>query len=286
MCEAGCVRIAMENIMDQAVEFLKASGYRTLTAVFVFVMGLIIIKNLVKMIKFGVLSSDMDASLVNFVLNVFKFILFFALILYCLSILQVSMTGFIAAISALTLAIGLSIQNTVSSIANGIMLFFLRPFKVGDFVEISGVSGSVREINVMHTVLNTPDNRRVVMPNSTVFNGVIVNYSANNIRRVEVKISVDYDADTELARKLLLEVCKNHPLVLKEPAPTVRWNAHNDSYLEYVVRVWTENANYWSVAFDLDEKACTTLQKHGICIPFPQLTLSYREDSKKNGSDK
>ncbi|HAL18438.1 MAG TPA: mechanosensitive ion channel protein [Spirochaetaceae bacterium] len=276
----------MENYLNQAVDFLKNSGYRTFAAIFVLIIGIYIIRNLLKLIKLGILSTEIDTSLVNFILTIVKFVFYLALILYCLSIMRVSMTGFIAALSALTLAIGLSIQNTISSVANGIVLFFIHPFKVGDFIDINGVSGSVREINIMHTILNTPDNRRVIMPNSSVFNGTIVNYSANQIRRVDLKISVDYDADTEFARKVLLEACGKHPLVLKEPAPTVRWNAHNDSYLEFVIKVWTESNNYWSVAWDLDEIACRTLQENGICIPFPQITLSYRDGSEGEKHEK
>lgn len=271
--------------MNQAVDFLEKSGLKLFTAILVFIFGCMTINNIIRLVKEGLLRTKIETALVNLVLTVVKLSLYVALTLYCLGIMNIPMTGFVATLSALTLAIGLSIQNIISSVANSIVLVGVRPFKVGDFVEISGMSGTIKEINLIHTVINTPDNRRMVIPNSSVFNSTIINYSANDIRRIDIKISVDYDADTELARKVLLEVCQKHPMVLNLPAPQVRWNAHNDSYLEFCMRVWCAKDNYWPVTWDLDEQACKALQNNNICIPFPQITLSYREDASKVLSD-
>ena len=270
----------MRDFLYQVLNFIELKGLTLLTTLSIAIFGFLIIRNLLKIIKIGILHTPIDTTLVNLILTVIKLLLYLTLILYCLNLLDIPLTGFVAAFSALALAIGLAVQNIISSVANSIMLVAVRPFRVGDFVEINGTSGTIQEINLIHTVMNTPDNRRVLIPNSSVFNSSMINYSANEIRRLDVKISIDYDADTELARQVLLEVCQNHSLVLSEPAPQVRWNAHADSYIECVMRVWCRTQDYWPVTWDLDEAACTVLQKNNINIPFPQLTLSYREPAE------
>ena len=269
----------MNDMFGQAIDFLRNSGFRTISAIVIFIIGVKIIKNIVKIIKSGLLSTEIDSSLVKFILTIINFFFYLFMILYCLSIMKIPLTGFVATLSALTLAVGLSIQSIISSVANGIMLVVVHPFKVGDYVDINGVSGTIMEINVLHTILNTPDNRRIIIPNSSVFNGTIINYSANHIRRIDLTFSVDYDTDMEFTRNLIIETVKKHSLVLSEPQPLVKWNAHNDSYIEFVLKVWTDTENYWTVSWDLDEMVCDALMKNGIEIPFPQVTLSYRKNA-------
>ena len=266
----------MNAFLTQIGTFFKNSGYSLIAVVFVGFIGFLIIRNLLKISKQLLLQSSLDNSLVHFVQTIFKILLYIALAFYCLSKLKVSLTGFVAALSALTLAIGISIQDIIGGIANGLMLVTTHPFKVNDFVQIGSISGVIKEITLMHTVLNTTDNKLVTLPNKTVFSSDITNYSANPLRRVDFTFGVDYDSNVEEVKKLIVNVCQRHPLVLSEPAPMARLTKQNDSSLDFVARVWCKTEDYWTVYFDLNEQVFAAFCKNGIGVPFPQVTLSYR----------
>ena len=266
----------MNAFLTQIGTFFKNSGYSLIAVVFVGFIGFLIIRNLLKISKQLLLQSSLDNSLVHFVQTIFKILLYIALAFYCLSKLKVSLTGFVAALSALTLAIGISIQDIIGGIANGLMLVTTHPFKVNDFVQIGSISGVIKEITLMHTVLNTTDNKLVTLPNKTVFSSDITNYSANPIRRVDFTFGVDYDSNVEEVKKLIVNVCQRHPLVLSEPVPMARLTKQNDSSLDFVARVWCKTEDYWTVYFDLNEQVFAAFCKNGIGVPFPQVTLSYR----------
>ena len=267
----------MEVFLTQLELFLEQSGYQLITVVVSAVLGVLIIMSLLKLIKQGLLQSALDDSLVKFVLTIIRFLMYLALVFYLLSKLKVPLSGFVAALSAATLAIGLAIQEIIGGIANGLMLVTTRPFKVNDFVQIDDISGVIKEITLLHTVMNTVDNKRIILPNKTVFSSEIINYSTNPLRRLDLSFSVDYSSDVEEVKALITNVCMRHPMVLAEPAPMVRLNNHNASSLDFVTRVWVQNADYWTVYFDLKEQVLAALNKARIGIPFPQMTLSYRE---------
>lgn len=266
----------METFMNQCQYFLEQSGYQLITVIIVAILGILIIKSILKLVKQALLQSALDNSLVKFVLTIVKFVLYLALSFYCLSQLKIPLSGFVAALSAATLAIGLAIQDIIGGIANGLMLVTTRPFKVNDFVQIGSISGVIKEITLMHTILNTTDNKRISLPNKTVFNSDITNYSANPLRRLDITFGVDYDSDIEQVKRLIENICRRHPLVLAEPAPMVRLTNHNESSLDFITRVWVQNGDYWTVNFDLKEQVMEAFNAAGIGVPFPQVTLSYR----------
>ena len=267
--------------MERFTEFLEQTGYNWIAVLATAIFGYLIVGNLIRQLKVALLASSMDNSLVNFVLTIVKFALLLALLRLCLSNLGIPLTGVVSAISAATLAIGLAVKDILSSVANGIVLVVNCPFKEGDYVEIGSVAGSIKEVKLMHTVLTTPDNRQVMLPNSQVFSTPITNYSVNDTRRMDLSVAIDYSENPEKIRKMLLDVATKHPLVLEEPAPACHFNYSKDSSITLNVRVWCKKADYWTVNWDLNEQLTKKLIDKGVQIPFPQVTVSYRKEAGK-----
>ena len=267
--------------MDKLVSFMERTGFNLVAVLVAAVFGYLIIGNLIKQLKLALIASKLDNALVNFVLTFVRFLLLLGLLLLCLSGLGVPLTGIVSAISAATLAIGLAVKDILSSVANGIMLVVNCPFKEGDYVEIGSVSGSIKELKLLHTVLTTPDNKQVMLPNSQVFATSITNFSVNKTRRMEISVNVDYAEDPEKVKEMLLGVANSHELVLQDPAPICHYNYSKDSSIYFFVRVWTKGSDYWTVNWDLNEQLTKTLMENGVQIPFPQVTVSYRKEAGK-----
>ena len=267
--------------MESFLIFLNNYGFPVLSVVVTALLGRLIIRHVLKQLKVLLVSSKMDNSLVGFVLTLVKFALLLGLILLCLEQLGIPVNGIVSAITAGTLAIGLALKDILSSLANGIMLVINCPFRQGDYVEIGSVAGSVKELKLLHTVLITPDNRQVMIPNSQVFTTPIMNYSVNKTRRLDLQVDVDYAEDPERVKTILLEVTNAHPMVLKDPAPICHYNYSKDSSINFFVRVWVLGANYWALTWDLNEQLTRTLMEKGVNIPFPQVTVSYRKEEEK-----
>jgi len=189
------------------------------------------------------------------------------------AILNIPTASVIAVISSVGLAIGLALQGGLSNIAGGIMLILFRPFRIGDCVEASGHTGVVTDISLFYTTLTTPDKRSVVIPNGSLTGSTIVNYSREETRRVDLNFSVAYGTDADLVRKVILATADSHSLVLKDPAPEVHLSQHGDSALVFQLRAWCENANYWTVYFDLNEDVKRAFDQFKIEIPFPQMDV-------------
>ena len=267
--------------MDSFINFLDQYGFPVLTVIVTALLGRLIIRHIIKQLKVLLVASSMDNSLVNFVLTLVKFFLLLGLVLLCLSLLKIPVTGIVSAITAGTLAIGLALKDILSSVANGIMLVINCPFRQGDYVEIGSVSGSVKELKLLHTVLTTPDNRQVMIPNSQVFTTSIMNYSVNKTRRMDLQVDVDYAEDPERVKAILLEIATAHPMVMKDPAPICHYNFSKESSINFFVRVWVQSSNYWTLTWDLNEQMTRTLMERGVQIPFPQVTVSYRKEDEK-----
>jgi small conductance mechanosensitive channel len=191
-------------------------------------------------------------------------------IIAAINTLGVQTTSFIAVIGAAGLAIGFALQGSLANFASGVMLIIFRPFKAGDFVEAGGTSGAVEAIHIFNTVLKTPDNKKVIIPNSKVTGDNIVNYSAKDTRRVDLVFGIGYEDDIRKAKQTLEQIVASDERVLKDPAPTIAVSELGDSSVNFVVRPWVNTADYWSVYFDLTEKVKLTFDDQGISIPFPQ----------------
>lgn len=268
----------MEEFLKTALaklgEFASTAGLRLIGALLIVIIGFKLTKWIMKLLKKGKVFSKIDGGVQTFLCSFLGIALKVVVLLTAISILGVPMTNFVAILSSVGLAIGLSLQGSLSNLAGGIMILVFKPFRVGDYVDTAEGSGTVTEVTILYTILTTPDNLRIVIPNGTISNEAIKNYSYHDIRRLDLTFSVSYDAEIEAVKSLLLEKANQHPLVLKEPAlPFCRLAEHGESSLNFTLRVWVKSDDYWSVNFDLKEGVKNALDEKGIDIPYPQMDI-------------
>ena len=242
-------------------------------AIIVLIVGSTIIKFLIKVLEKQIQRSKLDNSLKPFIMSLISAVLKILLALSVISILGVDITSFVAILAAAGFAVGLAFQGSLSNFAGGILLLTLRPFKIGDFIEGAGYSGTVKGIQILYTELVTPDNKSVYIPNGDLSNAGIVNYSKNSTRRVDLTFGVGYEADNNHVIKTLKDIVDNHPSVLDEPEPFIRLTGHGDSAVEYTVRIWVKSEDYWGVYFDILEQAKIRFDEENISIPYPQMDI-------------
>jgi len=258
-----------EAVAAAATQAISAWGLRVLGALAVLIGGWIVAKAVRGSVRRS-LSNRIDATLVPFIANLIYYLLLTFVVLAVLSLFGIQTTSFIAVLGAAGLAVGLSLQGTLSNFAAGVMLLIFRPFKVGDFVEAGGVSGSVQEIGVFASVLHSPDNVRIIVPNSAIYGSTIKNYAANDTRRNDLVIGVSYDDDLGKAVATINEVLAADARVLKDPAPVVAVAELGDSSVNLVVRPWCNKDDYWALRFDLTRTLKERLEAAGCSIPYPQ----------------
>jgi small conductance mechanosensitive channel len=211
-----------------------------------------------------------DVTLLSFLENIIYYTLIIIVIIAALGQLGINTTSFLTIVGAAGLAIGLALKDSLSNFASGVMLILFRPFGVGDAVTAGGVSGSVVAISLFNTTLNTPDNQRIIVPNSSITGNVITNVTANDTRRVDLVIGVGYDDDIKKAKEVLTKIIQEEPRVLDTPKPLIAVSELADSSVNFVVRPWVKTSDYWAVYFDLTEKIKLTFDEQGISIPYPQ----------------
>lgn len=261
------------KILNFVVEFATSWGIRLLAALVVLIVGLKLIKVFAKWLKNTQKLNKLDPGLRSFLASFSNILLYFVLVITIASILGIPATSFITILASCGVAIGLALQGTLSNFAGGLMLLLFKPFKVGDYVEVSGESGTVAEISVVYTVILTNDNRKITIPNGSLTNSVIENYSAEKERRVDLTFNTSYNCDIEKAKQVINDVVNAHEKVLSDPAPFVRLSSHSDSALTYTVRAWCNTEDYWDVYFDLTEQVKVAFDKNGIEIPYPQMDV-------------
>ena len=260
--------------LQAVMDFFINNWTAILKALIVIVFGFIIIKIIIKVTKKAVGKSKKLGKMVgDFLVSVLKIALYVVYLIIVLSILGVPTDSFVALLTTLSLAISLAVQDSLSNFAGGFIITTTRPFEEGDFVDIDGTCGSIKEITITNTKLTTPDNKVIVIPNSKVSSAVITNYSRQTERRVDWTFNVAYGTDVEKVKTTLLRVLRNHPLVIKEgdQAPLARLNAHGSNCLEFVARAWTKSDDYWTVFFDVNETIVKEFAMENIEIPFNQM---------------
>ena len=213
-----------------------------------------------------------DAALQGFISTLANIVLKVLLMVSVASMIGIETTSFVAAIGAAGLAIGLALQGSLANFAGGVLILMFRPFRIGDWIEAQGVAGTVDSIQIFHTVLRTGDNKTVIMPNGSLSNGIITNTNRQPTRKVVFDVGVDYDADLQKARNVLLELAQD-PRVLQDPAPQAVVSTLGDSSITVSLRIWVKTPDYWDVLFMLNEHARDRLKAEGIDIPFPQRVI-------------
>jgi small conductance mechanosensitive channel len=248
-------------------------GIKLLVALVVLIIGLWLVGIITRMIGKALTTARMDAMLVRFLESITKTLLQVVVFIAALSQLGVQTTSLIAILGAAGLAVGLALQGSLANFAAGVLLLVFKPFKVGDFVEAGGVLGVVEELRVFNSVLRTPDNREITVPNGKIYNDVITNFSARDTRRIDLVVGISYDADIRKAKEIVESILNNDERVLKDPAPT--WGVMDlaDSSVNLYIRPWVASADYWNARCDLLEVIKTSFDANGIGIPFPQMDV-------------
>ena len=272
-----------ENIINTVISWLTSTGIKVIIALILLFVSFKLINWFSKKIQRACernTASGMkyDKTLTRTLGNIFKIV---SKILVCVCLvgyLGIDTSGITALIASLGVGVGLAVNGTISNFAGGVLLLFTRPFKDDDFIEACGYSGTVEGIFICNTKIITPDNKVVYLPNGKLSTSEIVNYSEKDIRRVEATFLIGYGMDFEEARRIILDICSNHSLILSDPAPMVRISKHASSGMELVTRVWCKTADYWTVHFDLMEQVKKAFDENGIEIPFPQVDVHMRKD--------
>ncbi len=223
---------------------------------------------------------EIDKTLETFVCNLVRMALLVVVIIAAISALGIQTASFIAIFGAAGLAIGLALQGSLSNFAAGVLIVLFRPYKVGDYVEAAGIAGSVEQVQILTTILKTPDNKQIIVPNSQIMDSIITNYSANDTRRVDMVVGVSYDDDLDKVHSIIKELVAADDRILDEPACTIAVSELADSSVNFVVRPWAKTADYWGVKFDLTEAIKKRFDQDGVSIPFPQQDVHLYKASK------
>ena len=269
-----------DQIVQNVITLVSTWGLRMAGALAVLILGRFGCGLARKSVRRAMESRRVDASLIPFVSNLVYFILFAAVLIAVLGLFGIETTSLIAVLGTAGLAVGLALQGTLSNFSSGVMLLLFRPFHVGDYIDAAGVSGTVSEIGVFSTVLNTPDNVRIIVPNSGIFKATIKNFSTNDTRRNDIVLGISYDDDISNAIAVVNAVLGKDPRVLSDPEPLVAVSELSDSSVNLVVRPWCQREDYWSLRFDLIRKFKEELEQAGCSIPYPQRDVHLHQVNK------
>ena len=270
--------------VQEGVSNLFRSGWEGALKTILFALLLLVVCLVVKAILLKLLDralnklTHVEKSLHTFIRSIANILLWFVTLMVVADALGINASSLLALVGVLGLAVSLSVKDSLSNLAGGLTILGTRPFKVGDYVEIGSNSGTIEEIGLVYTSLTTVDNRRILVPNSVVVDAEVTNYTAEPLRRVDLKVTASYDAPVERVKLTIQEVVNAHDLVLSDPPPFARLSEYGDSALEYVVRAWCANADYWTVYHDLLEQIKVAFDREGISIPYPHMEVKLRRE--------
>lgn len=245
-------------------------GLKVLVAIVIFYVGRLIARAVTRGLRKVMQSQEVDKILESFFCNLVYWALMVFVIIAAINQIGVQTTSLIAVMGAAGLAVGLALQGSLANFAAGVLIVIFRPYRVGDYVEAAGIAGSVLQVQILTTVLKTPDNKQIVVPNGQIMGSIITNYSANETRRVDMTVGVSYDDDLDKVRNTIRELIDADERILKDPECVVAVSELADSSVNFVVRPWVKTADYWNVKFDLTEAIKKRFDKEGISIPYPQ----------------
>lgn len=274
---AAAEQSLMEMLKNQDYEGVKtlliSKAPTIIAAILIVVIGFIISNLIGKLLIKALRAKGVDPSVHSFIKTIVTLILKLIFILSALSTLNIDVNSFITALGAAGITAGIGLQASISQFASGIQILANHPFKSGDYIDIGTVSGTVREIKIMYTVLVTADNKRVIVPNSTITSSNIINYNAENKRRLDLSFSISYDADILKAKEVLLEVVKSNNLILTDPEPRIAVREQAASSVNLACIIWCSSNDYWDIFYYMQEEAKLSFDKNGISIPYGQLDV-------------
>ena len=295
----GLEGLSFDELIQKMVNGLISFGLKVGIAILVFYVGRYIIRKLYKMVYNVMTHRNIDQSLTTFVLSLIRMVLYFILGISIIGILGLETSSFLAIFASAGVAIGMALSGTLQNFAGGVLILLLKPYKVGDFIEVNGYTGTVKSIQLFNTVINTVDNKAIILPNGALSTGSINNYSLESYRRVDWTVCLAYGTDLDKAKEALMEIVQSDPRVVKkyieddemykqqnlidkrvvsvqnkvERPPFVGLNEMADSSINFVVRAWTHASNYWPLYFDINERIYKELPEKGFSFPFPQMDV-------------
>lgn len=296
---------SLDSLIEKTVTNITDFAINLAIAITVFYVGKFIIKKLYKLVQKILLRRNVDQSLTTFTLSFVKIVLYFILLIIVIGIIGIETSSFLALFASAGVAIGMALSGTLQNFAGGVLILLLKPYKIGDYIEAQGYAGTVKEIQIFHTVICTPDNKSIIIPNGGLSTGSINNYSKEEYRRVDWEIGISYGDNIETARKVILDILNKDERVVKkyieddmqlrgipvdsvslatfgkmvDRAPVVILSKLADSSVVITARAWTASANYWGLMGDINETIYNELPKHGLSFPFPQMDIHVKKEN-------
>tara|TARA_B100001093_G_scaffold181674_1_gene174335 strand:+ start:110 stop:961 length:852 start_codon:yes stop_codon:yes gene_type:complete len=263
-----------EELMETAVQWLLQDGINIgkaiLMALIIFVVGRWIAGAIKNKLRSTMEKWNVDPALISFGTSITYYVLMIAVVLAAVQQVGFQTTSLVAVLGAAGLAVGLALQGSLSNFASGVLIIMFRPFKIGDFIDAGGQAGVVQEIGVLVTIMKTPDNKKIIQPNSAIMSGAITNVTANDTRRVDMTVAVSYTDDLDKVQNIITEMLNADSRVLQDPAPQVVVAELADSSVNFNVRPWCATGDYWGIFFDFQKNIKQRLDQEGVSIPFPQ----------------
>lgn len=269
----------LEKFLEKIVTWASTEGIKLIIGLFLLWIGWKLAKKVVNIMNKTLERRNIDATVRSF-LDTFVEVVLKGIVIYIfLEYVGIKTTGIAAVVASAGVAIGLALQGSLSNFAGGVIILLIRPFNVGDYIEGSGHTGTIEKIGMFYTHMVTVDNKLILVPNGTLANGSIVNYSAKELRRVDLTFGVGYEQDVLKVKRVLSNIVEAHDLILKTPEPFIALSAHGDSAVNFVVRAWVNNSDYWKVYFDLLETVKVRFDDEEISIPYPQMDLHLKKEA-------
>ena len=263
----------VSQLVSQLIDLSVQAGKSILVAILILVVGRFIVKLINKLVGQMLDRRKVDPTIASFTKSFVNVLLMVLLIITVVSALGVNTTSFAALLASAGVAIGMALSGNLQNLAGGLLLLFFKPYKVGDYISAQGVEGVVKAIQIFHTVLTTVDNKEIFVPNGALSSGTVVNFSRNDLRRVDQVVTVEYGTDVNAVREAVMDIANADSRILKDPAPFVELGALADSSVNFTVRLWVKTADYWGVWFNMNRKVYEEFNKRGIGFPFPQIQV-------------
>lgn len=264
--------------VEEIVKYLTSAGLTIgatiIKVALIWIIGRWLSKRLVTLVKKLMVKKNTDASIQTFLVSLIDIVALIVLLIIIISVVGIDTSSFIALFASAGVAIGMALSGTLQNFAGGVMVLLFRPYKVGDYIEAQGQAGTVKEIQIFNTLLQTPDNRIIIVPNGPLSTGIINNYSRESTRRVDFSFSISYGDDYELAKKVLMEIIEKDARILKTPAPFIELGKMNASSIDITVRVWCNAADYWGIFFDMNKSVYSTFPAKGLNFPYNTITVN------------
>ncbi len=268
----------LEQFLNKIINWATTEGIKLIIGLLLLCIGWKLAKKVVNIMSKTLEKRNVDATVSSF-LDTFVEVVLKGIVIYIfLDYVGIKTTGIAALVASAGVAIGLALQGSLSNFAGGVIILLIRPFNVGDYIEGSGHSGTIERIGMFYTHMTTVDNKLILVPNGNLANGSIVNYSAKELRRVDLTFGVGYEQDVLKVKRVLSNIVDAHELILKDPEPFIALSAHGDSAVNFVVRAWVNNSDYWKVHFDLLEAVKVKFDEEEISIPYPQMDLHIKNN--------